>query len=263
LSWGQDGDNDLRQRLADLSQQLTTFYQCLRDSPTAQIDRALQQLAKEVSNGRHETSTATSLSTSAVDPDDDAGWDQIIRDLGDLGIAEKVVNDYRNFIVDWILRAINDGVLTDEKIPVEPETIPLPVSPPARPPKTPILEQTTQAAVAPSTSPPYLAVETQRQPSIRPPALRPAVSIDVLNQSSTINMDEPPSPMEPDPPETNILWNAQRISYHWNRREWKQARENIEAQIACVERGEFVDISGFPQQPDARILRHLLGCATA
>jgi hypothetical protein len=259
LSWGQDSENDLRQRLSNLTGQLTAFYRSLKNSPTAQIDRALQQLAKEVSNGRHETSTVTSLSITAVDPDDESGWDQMVRDLGDLGIAEKVVNEYKAFIVDWILRAINDDILTDEKMPVEPETIPLPHSPPPRPPKTPVLANTVPPIATRSTSPPYLAVDPQRRPSLSPPGLRPAISTDVLNQVSSINMDDPPSPIEPAAPETNILWNAQRISYHWNRREWKQVRENIEAQIACVERGEYVDISGFPQQPDGRILKHLLG----
>jgi hypothetical protein len=237
LNWGQDGEEDLRERLSGLAQQLTDFYKRLRESPTAQLDRALQLLAKEVSNGRHETSTATSLSTTAVDPGDEAGWGQIVRDLGDMGVEEKVVNEYKVFIIDWILRAINDGVLTDEKIPVEPETIATPLSPSTH----------------------YLTVEPQLRPSVSPPALHPAVSTDVLNRFASIDNDEPPSPMEPEPAESNILWNAQRINYHWNRREWKQARENIEAQIGCVERGEFVDVSGFPQQPDVRILRHLLG----
>jgi hypothetical protein len=72
-------------------------------------------------------------------------------------------------------------------------------------------------------------------------------------------MDEPPSPIEPEPAESNILWNAQKIAHHWNQREWNAAGQNLEAQVACVQRGEVVDVSGFPQQPDERILKHLLG----
>jgi hypothetical protein len=248
-------------RLNTRSQQLGSLYKRLRDSPTAQIDRALQLLAKEVSNGRHETSTATSLTTTAVDPEDDSGWEQIKRDLGDLGVEEKTVSDHKEFITDWILRAINDGTLTDEKIPVEPDTMPIPLSPPPKPPKTPLNQiPSLQPLGPPPDYPPKLTVITPtRQPSVSLPGLRPAVSTDVLNQFSSINMDEPPSPIEPEPAESNILWNAQRITHHWNAREWSQARENLEAQLACVQRGEVVDVSGFPQQPDERIIKHLLG----
>ncbi|KIW01930.1 hypothetical protein, variant [Verruconis gallopava] len=295
MSWGQADEISLRQRLGQLPLQLESLCNRLRESPTAQIDRALQVLAREVSNGRHETMTATSLSTTALDPDDDAGWAQITRDLGDLGVAHSVIASHKDYIIDWILRAINAGVLTDEKMPVESATLQLPQVPPPRPPKTPVIVTSTAPTLvhsvsvgtlpghlrpssmssppeysraqsmsgapqmARSASPPILAAEIRRQPSVSPPSLRPVVSTDVLNHASTINMDEPPSPIEPEPPESNILWNAQRISYHWNRREWRQARDNIEAQIACVERGEIVDVCGFPQQPDERILRHLLG----
>ena len=72
-------------------------------------------------------------------------------------------------------------------------------------------------------------------------------------------MDEPPSPIEPDPAESDILWNAQKIAYNWNGRDWAQARISLEDQIACVQRGEVVEISEFPQQPDERLLKHLLG----
>lgn len=73
------------------------------------------------------------------------------------------------------------------------------------------------------------------------------------------SFDEPPSPIEQEIPETNILWTAQQIVHHWNRHEWNLARKYLEEQIQAVERGEFVEMSGVPVQPDVRILRHLLG----
>jgi hypothetical protein len=309
LSWGQEDESNLRGRLGSLPQEFEAFYKRLRESPTAQIDRALQLLAKEVSNGRHgtstATSTATSLSTVAANPNDHVTWEQITRDLGDLGVAEKMVADHRDFIIDWILRAINDGVLTDEKMPVEPVAIPIPLSPPPQslpsqslssqslppqslppeslppqsppspsppspsppspsppspspppvPPKTLVLPKATPSAYTQLNAPLFLTVEPQHRPSVNPPSHWP---VSVLNQFSTINMDGSP-PIDPDPAESNILRNAQRICFHWNGREWKHARENIQAQIACVERGETVNISGVPQQPNARILKYLLG----
>lgn len=90
------------------------------------------------------------------------------------------------------------------------------------------------------------------------PPLRPEVSREVLQWDRPPSFDEPPSPIE-QAPETNILWTAQQIVHHWNRHEWNLARKYLKEQIQAVERGEFVEVSGVPVQPDVRILRHLLG----
>lgn len=351
MSWGQEDESNLRGRLKKLPQELQDFYWRLREAPTAQLERALQLLAKEVSNGRHETSTATSLSTAAVHPDDNIRWEQITRDLGDLGVTEQMVNEHREFIVDWILRAINDGVLTDEKDaviaeatavslapvpqtlvphpmvapslpstssppplsvassspPPESQTLPTtysssdrysiptrshslpapagassstqpqsPTSPAPPPPpkdsahapsdyvtdaKPPLPEPPATSEYPPDTKEPLYPPEEPVQP---PSAVSPLSSnsyrrTSVLNQFSTINMDAALPPVDTDPAESNIVKNAQKICFHWNGREWKHARENIQAQIACIERGETVLIDGVPQQPNVRILRHLLG----
>ena len=250
LHWDQGDGENIKKRLSTIVDELRAFYERLRNSPQRQVELALEQLADEVSNGRHETSSAYSLSVAA-DHDDDSGWFQIIRDLGDLGIPEHVVNEYKTFIVDWILRAINDGVLSDEKIPVVDNQEPAGMlAPPPLPPRDPS---------PPSLTPPGLAASPYHRPRVTPPPLHPVASGDGLLQQHSIPMDEPPSPVEPEQPESNMLWNAQRISYHWNRREWMHARASLEEQIRCVERGEWVEISGFPQQPEIRILKHLLG----
>ncbi|TID25981.1 hypothetical protein E6O75_ATG03844 [Venturia nashicola] len=266
LQWGQTDGSDMATRLQASITLVSNFYDHLKNDPQAQIERALEQLADEISKGRHETASVGSLSTIATydDVDDDSGWEQVIRDLGNHGIQESVVKEYRVFIVDWILRAINSGVWSTEKIPVGPgegwmipgERVrtPPPLSPPPLPPKIPSPSSDAMALLPPPTdsySPRHL------QHDDRPP-LRPEVSREVLQWDRPPSFDEPPSPIE-QMPETNILWTAQQIVHHWNRHEWNLARKYLEEQIQAVERGEFVDICGVPVQPDIRILRHLLG----
>lgn len=122
LQWGQTDGSDIATRLQTSIDLVSNFYDNLKNDPQVQIERALEQLADEISKGRHETASVGSLSTIAAydDVDDDSGWEQVIRDLGNHGIQESVVKEYRVFIVDWILRAINSGVLSTEKIPVSP-----------------------------------------------------------------------------------------------------------------------------------------------
>jgi hypothetical protein len=121
LQWGEGGGEDIATRLQAIITRVSDFYDGLKNDPQAQIERALEQLADEISKGRHETASVGSLSTITAydDIQDDSGWDQIIRDLGNHGIQESVVAEYRVFIVDWILKAINSGQLS-EKIPVTP-----------------------------------------------------------------------------------------------------------------------------------------------
>ncbi|KIW08530.1 uncharacterized protein PV09_01419 [Verruconis gallopava] len=286
LSWGQDGESKLRDQLSSLPQELGAFYKRLRESPSAQIDRALQLLVKEVSNGRHETSTTTSLSTAAANRDDQARWEQLIHDLGDLGIEEKMVVEHKDFIVDWILKAINDGVLTGEKMPTEAESILRSLSPPLESLESlsPTLESlpnqsldrqstpspsivSSKTTIHASTTPPvYVQLKTALpskvdippRPNMSASPPRP-VSIISSNQFSSTTMHGPPPPPNTDSTGSNIQKNAEMICFHWNGREWKHAQESLKAQIACVERGETIHISGVPQQPNVRILRYLLG----
>jgi hypothetical protein len=276
LSWDQEGARDIEANLKETIAALSAFYQSVKNSPQAQIERALEQLAEEISNGKHETSSVTTLST-ASDYDDDTGWLQVVRDLGDLGVEQQIVAEYRTFIVDWILKAINSGILT-EKIPVEEENLPEAVLAPPIPPKIPSPMHAPPHSLPPMEYYPQTSNSYGKLPQSpnsysnfpqssnsynNLPQLRPAVSQDVFSHERHISnvsiMDEPPSPIEPDPADSNILWTAQRIAESWGKRDWSSSKTLLEEQIASVERGEFVEIGGFPVQPDLRILRHILG----
>jgi hypothetical protein len=114
--WGQGGGEDITARLQRNIKLVTDFYDALKDDPQSQIERALDQLAEEISKGRHGTASVASLSTLAAydDGQHDPGWDQIVRDLASYGIQESAVAEYRIFIVDWILKAISSGLLSEK-----------------------------------------------------------------------------------------------------------------------------------------------------
>jgi hypothetical protein len=267
LGWDQGAARDIESSLKFNLSTLTSFYKSLVDSPQAKIEQALKQLAEDVSSGRHETTSVGSLSTVS-DSDDDSGWLQIVRDLSDLGIPEADVQVYKVFIIDWILRAINSGALT-EKIPVEqiPEEKVVALEPPPLPPKIPSPSYSDLQF-----SPPATGYQSQLAPPVtdyyphgrsgsfdNTPNLQTSVSQDVSPRQNGTSMDEPPSPIEADLSDSNILWTAQRIAAHWGKREWSQARALLQDQIRAVEEGRYVEINGSPVQPDLRILKYLLG----
>ncbi|KAF2432619.1 hypothetical protein EJ08DRAFT_695373 [Tothia fuscella] len=275
MGWSQDVD------LKTSISLLATFYKSLLESPQSKIESALEKLAEEYSSGRHDTASIGSLSTMSDSDDDDSGWLQIVRDLTDLGVPENILQAHRSFIIDWILRAINSGALT-EKMPVEEkddEKIAVISTPPPLPPKISNPSFSAPQFIPPSSPAPPLALASDSsQSQVQPqnylghsynnsqnwqqthhsydnsPNLQPITSHEGYARPSS--MDEPPSPIEP---ESDILWTAQKISEAWQRKDWAEAKQLLNQQIMAVERGEYVEISGEPVQPDLRILRHILG----
>jgi hypothetical protein len=267
MGWDQSAAKEISSGLKGNISTVTSFYKSLVESPQAKIERALKQLADDVSSGRHETTSVASLSTVS-DFDDDSGWIQIVHDLNDLGVPEAEVHTYKTFIIDWIRRAINSGALT-EKIPVEQTSKEKVVAlePPPLPPKIPSPSYSGPQSVLPPVdyqsqlARPVTDYHSHERSSSHDngPSLRLSVSQAVLTHERAASMDEPPSPIEPDPSDSNILWTAQRIVEHWEQREWSRARALLEDQIRAVEEGRYVEINGSPVQPDLRILKHLLG----
>jgi len=63
--------------------------------------------------------------------------------------------------------------------------------------------------------------------------------------------------------ESNIIWTAQRIAEHWNKKEWAEAEKYLEMQLGAVMAGQTIIIRDTPTCPDVRILYHLLGCCAS
>ena len=49
------------------------------------------------------------------DEADDTAWTQILRDLEDVGVYQQQALGYRDFIVDWLVSAVNEGRLLEQR----------------------------------------------------------------------------------------------------------------------------------------------------
>lgn len=49
------------------------------------------------------------------DGDEDAAWLQIIRDLEDVGISQQDALQYWEFVTDWFVRAVKEGILMEQR----------------------------------------------------------------------------------------------------------------------------------------------------
>lgn len=265
IGWEQQEGGDVRMRLTDLVHGFQTLYESLSQNARVQIEQALEQLAAEVRNGRTDATSVVTLGTSDSsnsDPSDDSGWAQVVHDLKDLGISETVAAENRAFIVEWIMKAINLGWL-EEKIPVTEATTPVgrtpsPMEPAPFPPTFSSPVQPTPNASASTPAPPYLSPQSWAANHQRISA-HDMISNDDLRAAGGFVDDSPPSPIEPEESETNIIWTAQKIVAFWNEKNWKKARENLEEQLRAVQRGQTIVMGGKIVAPDARILQHLIG----
>jgi hypothetical protein len=120
LKFGPNDMRNLRERLVASVAMLNTFYTSLIHDVQVLILEALERLEKDYRGGHREESISsierlTSGILEEVDEDDDEAWLQIIRDLEDVGISQQQALGYRNLIVDWLVTAVNEGRLLEER----------------------------------------------------------------------------------------------------------------------------------------------------
>jgi hypothetical protein len=250
MGWEQQEGGDIRSRLTSIVQEFSAFYDNLSTSPQVQVEKALEHLAAEIRNGRTDATSVVTLGTSdCYDTSEDFGWAQVVRDLEDLGISETIATENRTFIVEWIIRAINLGWL-DEKIPI-----------------TEMSSTPTQSSSSPVDLPPQSnnIPNPNLQHLSSMPVWTPRIPVHDMLSNKDLRVDDslvddgPPSPIEPEEPETNIVWTAQKIVKHWNEKDWSVARKFLEEQVKAVERGQTIFMNGRNVAPDVRILKHLIG----
>lgn len=99
---------------------LNAFYNSLIHDNQVLILEALERLELDYKGGCREESIASIERIAAPgshdqETDDDAAWVQIIRDLEDVGISHRVALTYHDFVVNWFIRAINEGGLLEER----------------------------------------------------------------------------------------------------------------------------------------------------
>ncbi|KAF3043083.1 hypothetical protein E8E11_005241 [Didymella keratinophila] len=119
LKWDPEKSRSLRERLASSVAMLNAFYFSLIHDNQVLLLEALERLELDYKGGYREESIASIERIAASDSyeqenDNDAAWTQIIRDLEDVGISNQVALTYHDFVVDWFIKAVNEGRLLEE-----------------------------------------------------------------------------------------------------------------------------------------------------
>ncbi|KZM23995.1 hypothetical protein ST47_g4884 [Ascochyta rabiei] len=131
LKWDPEISRSLRERLASSVAMLNSFYTSLIHDNQVLILEALERLESDYKGGYREESIASIERITSYtgqreggdenDEDDDTAWFQIIRDLEDAGVSHQVALMYRDLVVDWFIKAVNEGRLLEER--KEPECL--------------------------------------------------------------------------------------------------------------------------------------------
>jgi hypothetical protein len=304
MKWDPERSKMLRDKLSTSVLMLNTFYTSLIHDNQVLILEALRSLEHDYRGGHREESIASvqqlvdGAAEENTDHVDDAAWGQITRDLEDVGISAQDALDYREFIIDWFVRAVNEGrLLEDRAEPVSLATMPrdlgsalLPVneSPGWKTPRLspgpslhsqpsfdgrPVRPESSVSVVSPSVDPKAPGRSSDESPEIAP---RTANTNHTSTQEEYGEANEAPSqrlPRSPTAPPAyeelspiptgDLGKTAKQIVDAWAERDFAKAGTLLENQLAEVERGVTIIVNGQRVQPDRRILKHLIGvCAS-
>lgn len=124
LKWDPEKSRTLRDRLISSTSMLNGFYSSLVLDNQVLILEALERLELDYRGGHREESVASIVKITAdVDDEsdeDEEAWAQILRDLEDVGVASQDALGYRDMIVDWLLKAVNEGRLLEQEVEQDP-----------------------------------------------------------------------------------------------------------------------------------------------
>ncbi|KAF1839510.1 hypothetical protein BDW02DRAFT_155462 [Decorospora gaudefroyi] len=290
ITFDPDRSRNIRERLISSVSMLSAFYTSLIHDSQVLILEALERLERYYKGGHREESIASVerlASGTAQDYGevDDGAWSQILRDLEDVNISEQQALSYRDVIVSWLVAAVNEGrlleerpeqetfssmsqdlgtALTDLHFTDQPHSFDVPVSDTAslytRPEPTPPIAAITHAPdpsssapirltssrTSPATSPMRSTVLPTSESSVSTTGPAPAAATSYYEEGTSITVD--------------LERTARQIVAAWAKQDFVTAEKYLEDQLTAVEHGQTC-ISG--TQPDRRILRHLIGvCAS-
>jgi hypothetical protein len=124
ITYDPEKSRALRERMTTSVTMLNSFYTSLIHDNQVLILEALERLEHDYKGGHREESIASlgriTSGTADDDEEDEAAWTQILRDLEDVGVAKQDALSYRDVIVDWLVKAVNEGRLLEERS--EPDT---------------------------------------------------------------------------------------------------------------------------------------------
>ncbi|KAJ7745703.1 hypothetical protein B0H16DRAFT_1321530 [Mycena metata] len=114
MRYGLKDLSEVRQRLISNTTMLTGFNTALLNSTTSRIEKKLTKFIVEVQAGMREGSIMSAskvASTQAATLESPDVWDELRRELEDIGISALVVEERHDFIVSWLKNAMDGGLL--------------------------------------------------------------------------------------------------------------------------------------------------------
>ncbi|KAM0270232.1 hypothetical protein ACHAQH_009514 [Verticillium albo-atrum] len=106
---------ELRSRLISSTTMLSAFNIALINSSTMRIEKRLNKFMMEVQAGLREGSVVT-VDDVVETLESPQTWNELRRELEDVGINATVVEENRDYIVKWMKEALAEGLL-DESVP--------------------------------------------------------------------------------------------------------------------------------------------------
>jgi hypothetical protein len=82
----------------------------------ARIEKGLGQLRDEFQAGRRQGSVISSSSLNEAKEGNESIWRELSQALEDVGISGSMVSEHRDYIVNWLSRALKEGEL-EERLP--------------------------------------------------------------------------------------------------------------------------------------------------
>lgn len=119
VKWDPEKAATLRASLTSSVTLLNAFYTSLIVDSQVLILEALERLEQDYKGGHREDSIVSleRITTGSLDEDeDDAAWTQILRDLEDVGIAKQDALSQRDTIIAWLVEAVNQGRLLEQRV---------------------------------------------------------------------------------------------------------------------------------------------------
>ncbi|KAL9115404.1 MAG: hypothetical protein Q9227_000725 [Pyrenula ochraceoflavens] len=110
LGWDYEGARELRNRLTANVVMLSAFYDSLTMSTVYRLEDAMNRLLREIERGQKSADSISVLTTDASQAiTEPQAWQQVIKDLEDLGISDVDANNHRAFIVEWFKKALDEA----------------------------------------------------------------------------------------------------------------------------------------------------------
>ncbi|PKS11159.1 hypothetical protein jhhlp_002920 [Lomentospora prolificans] len=115
VCFGMKDVSDISQRLVSSTTMLSAFNIALINSSTSRIEKRLNKFMAEVQAGLREGSVVTAKDVADTIDSPDV-WQELRRELEDIGIGVAVIEENREYISNWLKSALTEGLL-EESVP--------------------------------------------------------------------------------------------------------------------------------------------------